>query len=83
MTCPATAARNNPAFLYAYLRPKIPGLDLVTPTWHHMAMAAIMERLFSGEARKVILNGPPRSNKTTICVRAGVPWILGKDPSAK
>ena len=83
MKLQASAARNNPAFLYAYLSAQIPGLDLVTPAWHHMAMAAIMERLFSGEARKVILNGPPRSNKTTICIRAGVPWILGKDPSAK
>ena len=76
-------ARLNPAKLYDYLQRRSQGLEKVSVCWHHWVLGHVLYRLHAGETRKVIVNAPPRSFKTTILLRTGLPWLLGQDPTAK
>ena len=49
--------------------------------WHIAAIADALERVRSGECRRLIINLPPRSLKSHCVAIAFVAWLLGQDPT--
>lgn len=47
---------------------------------HHRFMADQMMRIESGEAKKVILNLPPRHGKTELCTKRMAAWYSARNP---
>jgi hypothetical protein len=43
----------------------------------------VVEQVATGNAKRVIVNLPPRHCKTTICTIANASWLLGHDPALK
>jgi len=83
-------ARKFEALLRADLRPfseKVfstlsPGQPF-TPTWHLEAIAYQLDRLRRGETKRLIINMPPRSLKSTTASVAFPAFVLGHDPTRR
>ena len=50
------------------------------PNWHIDAIAHQLERVHSGEIKRLIITMPPRCLKSTAASVAFPAWLLGKDP---
>jgi predicted phage terminase large subunit-like protein len=48
---------------------------------HHKLIARTMEKVLSGEHKRLIIVTPPRHGKSELVVRRFVPWALGRQPS--
>lgn len=49
---------------------------------HHQAVCAALERVFTGQTRRLILNLPPRYSKTAL-VQAFIAWSMGHAPDSE
>lgn len=56
------------------------GADLL-PNWHLDAIAYQLQRVRSGECRRLLVTLPPRNLKSLMISVAWVAWCLGQDPS--
>src|SRR5918994_6324126 len=53
------------------------------PSWHVEAMCHALEKVASGETKRLLITVPPRHGKS-ICTAVAFPsWLLGKDPGLK
>ena len=50
---------------------------------HHEKIAAVLDRVLSGELKRVMINIAPRYGKTEIAVKSFVSMGLGLNPKAK
>lgn len=50
---------------------------------HHQVIATALEKVVSGETRRLIINIPPRYGKTEMAVKMFVAWCLANNPRAK
>ena len=73
--------RSSPSFFVEWLLPKIENLNDYVANWHVHAMSEKLVRLYHGNIKRLIVNAPPRSLKTSTCTSFFIPWLLGKDPS--
>lgn len=74
------ARRDFPSFLIrAY--PWISGGANLDPNWHLDAIAFQLDRVSSGECRRMLFTLPPRNLKSIMISVAWVAWRLGHDPS--
>ena len=73
--------RSSPGFFLAWLLPQIENLSDYRANWHVHAMSQKLMGLYEGHVRRLIVNAPPRSLKTSTCTSFFIPWLLGKDPS--
>ena len=53
------------------------------PSWHHEIIAAKLEAVREGRIRRLIVNVPPRHQKSHLASAAFPAWCLGHDPSAQ
>lgn len=60
----------------------LPGLEL-EDEWIIKAMAKVVDDVLEGRERRVIINAPPRTLKSTILSVLLPAFVLGHDPSAK
>jgi predicted phage terminase large subunit-like protein len=59
-----------------------PGQKFI-PSWHVNAMCQALEKVASGDTKRLIITIPPRHGKS-ICAAVALPaWLLGRDPSQK
>src|SRR5271165_5731112 len=56
-----------------------PGVDYVHG-WHIDAIAEHLEAVLTGEIRKLIINVPPRSSKSSLIAVAWPAWVWIKNP---
>ncbi|MCJ2011887.1 phage terminase large subunit [Methylobacterium sp. J-076] len=61
---------------FATLEPGTPFID----NWHLHAVAEALRRVEVGEARRLIINVPPRSGKSLLVTVAFTAWLLGRNP---
>lgn len=53
------------------------------PSWHVNAMCHVLEKVASGETKRLIITVPPRYGKS-ICAAVALPaWMLGHNPALK
>ena len=64
---------------FALLEPGTEFLD----NWHISAIAEALRGVQAGELRRLIINVPPRSGKSTLVSVAFTAWLLGHDPRLK
>lgn len=50
---------------------------------HIVRIASILQKVESGEIRRVIINMPPRFGKSLLCTELFPAWYLGRNPSRK
>ena len=72
--------RSSPSFC-EWLLPKIENLNDYVANWHVHAMSEKLVCLYHGNIKRLIVNAPPRSLKTSTCTSFFIPWLLGKDLS--
>jgi hypothetical protein len=53
------------------------------PNWHLEAIAHQLDRVRSGDEKKLIINAPPRSGKSTLASVAFPAFLMGHDPGAR
>lgn len=63
---------------FAYLNNTV-----LQPGWHLSAMAYVLERAYSGEARRLVVTVPPRHLKSTMFSVLFPAWLLGRDPGQR
>jgi predicted phage terminase large subunit-like protein len=51
--------------------------------WHIAAICRRLKRVWRGETTRLIINGPPRSTKSTICSVTLPAFVLGNDPAKR
>ena len=61
--------------------PHISGGEFIDPNWHIDALAFSLDRVRSGESRRMLLNLPPRNAKSKIVSIIWIAWMLGCDPA--
>src|SRR5262245_10267119 len=71
-----------PSFLQRRVLTLNPGPTFVDG-WHFEALAYHLELVRIGKLRRLIVNVPPRSLKSTICSVAFPAFVLGHDPSRR
>jgi hypothetical protein len=49
--------------------------------WHICAIAYVLEQVWLGKIKRLIIAMPPRSLKSMMCSVALPAWVLGHDPS--
>lgn len=54
--------------------------DRYQPNWHHLRIAAELDRVLTGETKRLMLFMPPQHGKTELASRNLVPFALGHDP---
>jgi predicted phage terminase large subunit-like protein len=59
-----------------------PGTPFV-PNWHIDALALKLERVRQGQCKRLIINLPPRSLKSTVCSVGFPAFVLGNDPTKR
>jgi predicted phage terminase large subunit-like protein len=79
--CNDAIIRYSPGFFLEWLLPQIENLSDYEANWHVHAMSEKLTGLYQGHVRRLIVNAPPRSLKTSTCTSFFIPWLLGKDPS--
>ena len=72
--------RYSHSFFLEWLLPQIENLNDYEANWHVHAMSEKLIGLYRGHVRRLIVNAPPRSLKTSTCTTFFIPWLLGKDP---
>ena len=72
--------RSSPGLFLQWLLPDIQNLNGYAANWHVHAMSEKLMMLYRGHMRRLIVNAPPRSLKTSTCTTFFIPWLLGKDP---
>src|SRR6516225_9016263 len=71
------------AFVYAAFEVVNPGLKL-RPNWHIDCVCHHLQLMVTGRnARRLVLNQPPRSLKSFITSVALPAWLLGRNPSSR
>jgi hypothetical protein len=71
------------AFTYRAFRALNPGQRLI-PNWHIDAICYHVQQMVAGNlGKRLVLNLPPRSLKSSIVSTALPAWLLGRDPSAR
>lgn len=50
---------------------------------HHVKIASLLQKVESGEIKKLIITAPPRHGKTTLVSQHFPPWYLGRNPDKK
>ena len=61
--------------------PVVEGGRVFTPSWHHKVICAHLEAVTNGEIRRLIINVPPRSTKSTIVGVMWPAWVWANDQS--
>ena len=51
--------------------------------WHHKVICELLEEIYEGKRRNLIINIPPRYSKTEIVVKAFMAWCLAKNHRSK
>jgi predicted phage terminase large subunit-like protein len=51
--------------------------------WHVQAMGNVVEEVYQGECRRLIVTAPPRHLKSIVTTIAQIAWRLGRDPRIK
>ena len=69
-----------PAFIEKAFRTVKPG-EPYLPNWHVEAIAAQLDRVRTGEVKRLLINQPPRSLKSITTSVAYPAWLLGLDPT--
>lgn len=69
-----------------YMRPDMKAPEDVTRSAyqaadHHKYIAHELERLESGEIKRLIISCPPRHGKSELAQKTFVPWIMGRNPN--
>lgn len=73
---------NFAAFAMRVFQHLEPGTQLL-PNWHHDALAYELDRVRTGEEKRLVINLPPRTAKTIYTSVALCAFIHGRDPTAK
>ena len=78
----ALLRENLDSFIHKAFLTIAPG-ETFLPNWHIQHIAWLLERVFRGEIKRLMILLPPRSLKS-ICTSVAFPaWILGHDPTKK
>jgi len=75
--------RQSPSLFFAHLFPKIEYIEDFKCPWHLHAISHQLLAMHKGRCRRLILNAPPRSLKTSLANSYFIPWLLGKNPKTK
>ena len=75
--------RQSPSLFFTYLFPKIEYIEDFECPWHLHAIGHQLLAMHKGRCRRLILNAPPRSLKTSLANSYFIPWLLGKNPKTK
>lgn len=59
-----------------------PTTDLIW-NWHIDYLCDVLECIYNGDVRRLMINIPPRYLKSVICSVAFPAWVLGKDPTKR
>lgn len=51
--------------------------------WFHMDIALQLQRLYSGEIKRLMLFVPPQNGKSTLASRYFPAWVFGKNPNTR
>src|SRR5437868_4780120 len=54
-----------------------------SPNWHFDHLAWALSRVARGELRRLIINVPPRSGKSSLASIAFAAWVMGHDPTKR
>lgn len=73
---------NFAAFAMRVFQHLEPGTEFM-PNWHHDALAYELDRVRTGEEKRLVVNLPPRTAKTIYTSVALCAYIHGLDPTAK
>lgn len=73
---------NFAAFAMRVFQHLEPGTQFL-PNWHHDALAYELDRVRTGEEKRLVINLPPRTAKTIYTSVALCAFIHGRDPTAK
>ena len=61
--------------------PDDPDYSTYIPVRHHKAVAAALEKVESGEIKRLMITLPPRHGKTTLASHSFPAWFMGRNPS--
>jgi len=75
--------RQSPSLFFAQLFPKIDNTEGFKCPWHLNAISQHLLEMYNGQCRRLIINAPPRSLKTSMANSYFIPWLLGKNPKTK
>ncbi|MDA9100036.1 phage terminase large subunit [Planktomarina sp.] len=75
--------RQSPSLFFAQLFPKIDNTEGFECPWHLHAISQHLLEMYNGQCRRLIINAPPRSLKTSMANSYFIPWLLGKNPKTK
>ena len=75
--------RQSPSLFFTHLFPKIEYIEDFECPWHLHAIGHQLLAMHKGRCRRLILNAPPRSLKTSLANSYFIPWLLGKNPKTK
>ena len=71
--CNDAIIRYSPGFFLEWLLPQIENLSDYRANWHVHAMSEKLMGLYEGHVRRLIVNAPPRSLKTSTCTSFFIP----------
>jgi predicted phage terminase large subunit-like protein len=75
--------RQCPSLFFAHLFPKVENIDHFDCPWHLHAINQCLLEMYHGRSKRLIINAPPRSLKTSMANSFFIPWLLGKNPKTK
>ena len=75
--------RRSPSLFFTQLFPKVENIRDFECPWHLHVISQHLLEMYSGPCRRLIINAPPRSLKTSVANSYFIPWLLGKDPALK
>jgi hypothetical protein len=70
------------AFVYAAFEAVNPG-RWITPNWHIDAVCHAVEQMLNRKRKRLVINLPPRSLKSSIVSVCLPAWLLGRNPSTR
>ena len=73
--------RSSPSFFLQWFFPIIENLRDYQANWHVHVMSHSLMELYEGQTKRLIVNAPPRSLKTSTCTTFYIAWLLGRDPA--
>lgn len=81
----AERARDELLTFAQYLRPDPMDVEdvhrsLYVPARPHQAIARALQRVESGDIRRLIITVPPRHGKTELASKLFIPWYIGRNP---
>ena len=78
----AACSMNLHAF-YRYAFPVLVPEAKFIDAWHFRVLATALQKVVTGETRRLLIAVPPRHGKSRLASVALPSWILGRDPTAK